>query len=129
MMESHAAVDLERSDLVAKDRPKGIQRGGRIGILAIGFVDEEARRASRRPAECDSLLETGLDAGRGVHDEQRAVDRGEAFDHVGDEVGVARRVDQGDPRSVVLEGADREAQRLLALLLLRLEIVAGSPPP
>ena len=79
-----------------------------------------------RAAQGDGLFEAGLDAGRGVHDEQRPVGGREALDDLGDEVRVARRVDQRDPRPVVLERADREAQRLAALLLLGLEVEVGA---
>ena len=119
--------ELERRDLVAEGRPQRVERRGRVGVLLVALVDEEARRASGRSAERDGLLETGFDAGRRVHDEDRAVDRGEAGDHLGDEVGVARRVDDRDPRAVGLERRDRQAQRLLALLLLGLEIEVGRP--
>ena len=119
--------DLERRDLVAERRAQRVERGGRVGVLAVGLVDEEARRPSRRPPERDGLLEPGLDAGRRVHDEQRAVDRGEALDDVGHEVGIAGRVDERDPRPVVLERPDREAQRLAPLLLLGLEIEVRGP--
>ena len=73
----------------------------------------------------DGVLEARLDAARGVHHEDRAVGRGEALDDVGDEVRVAGRVDQRDPRAVALERADREAQRLAPLLLLGLEVEVG----
>ena len=58
---------------------------------------------------------------------RRAVGGGEALDHVGHEVRVAGRVDERDPRPVVLERADRQAQRFVALLLLGLEIEVGGP--
>ena len=117
--------DLQRGDLVAERRAEGVERCGRVGVLAIGLVDEEARRPAGRSSERHRLLEAGLDAGRGVDHEQRAIDRGEALDHVGDEVRVARRVDERDARPVVLERPDREAQRLAPLLLLGLEIEVG----
>ena len=44
---------------------------------------------------------------------------------LGDEVRVAGRVDQRDPRPVALERPDREAQRLAPLLLLGLEVEVG----
>jgi hypothetical protein len=44
----------------------------------------------------------------------------------GDEVGIPRRVDQRDPRPVVLERSDGQAQRLASLLLLGLEIEMGA---
>ena len=60
-------------------------------------------------------------------DEDRAVGRGEALDDLGDEVRVARRVDERDAGPVGFERADREAQRCPALLLLGLEVEVGRP--
>ena len=113
---------VERRDLVAERRAQGVQRGRRVGVLAIALVDEEARRAAARPAERDRGLQPGVDAAAGVHDEDHPVDRGDALDDLGDEVGIAGRVDQGDARAVVVEGGDREAQRLVPLLLLGLVV-------
>ena len=120
--------DLERRDLVAEAGPQRVERGRRVGVLAVALVDEEAGGGPGRAAEPDGVLEAGLDAaGRGVHHEDRAVGRGEALDHVGDEVRVAGRVDQRDPGPVRLERPDREAQRLAPLLLLGLEVEVGRP--
>ena len=76
-------------------------------------------------AERDRLLEARFDPARRVHDEDRAVGRLEARDDLGDEVEVARRVEDRDPRPVGLERRDREAERLPSLLLLGLEIEMG----
>ena len=118
---------LDRGDLVPERGAERVERDGRIGVLAVALVDEEAGRGVRRPRERDGLLEAGLDATGGVHDQERAVGSGEALDDVGDEVRVAGRVDQGDPGPVVLERPDREAQRFLALLLLGFEVEVGGP--
>jgi hypothetical protein len=117
--------DLERRDLLAERRAQRVEGSPRVGVLPVALVDEEARGAPRRAAQADRLLEAGLDARRGVHDEQRPVDRGEALDHVRDEVGIAGGVDERDPGPVVLERADREAQRLPALLLLGVVVEVG----
>ena len=113
--------------LLPNARPQRVERGGRVGVLAVALVDEEAGRPTGRSAEGDGGLEAGLDAGRGVHDEQRAVGRGEALDDLGHEVRVAGRVDERDPRRVVLERRDGEAERLAALLLLGLVVEVGRP--
>ena len=118
---------LERGDLLAEARSQRVECGRRVGVLAVALVDEEAGRGAGPPSDRDRLLEPGLDPGRGVHHEDRAVRRGEALDHVGDEVRVAGRVEQRDPRPVRLERADREAERLAPLLLLGLEIEVGRP--
>ena len=58
---------------------------------------------------------------------QRGVGGVEALDHLGDEVRVAGRVDDRDLVLAVLERPDREAQRLVALLLLGLEVEVRRP--
>ncbi len=116
---------LDGRDLVAEGGPQRVEGRRRVGVLPVALVDEEARGGVRGPGVGDRLLEPGLHPGRGVHDEDRAIGRGEALDDVGHEVRVAGRVDERDPRPVVLERADREAQRLLALLLLGLEVEVG----
>ncbi len=118
--------DLERGDLVAERRPQGIERRGRVGVLAVRLVDEEACRRPALATQGDGLLEPGADARGGVHDEQGAVGSREPLDHVGDEVRVAGRVDERDPGAVVLERPDRQAERLAALLLLGLEVQVGA---
>ena len=118
---------VERRDLGPERRPERVERLGRVGVLAVGLVDEEAGRRVRGTRLRNGLLEPGVDAARRVHHEDRAVGRGEALDDLRDEVRVARRVDERDAGAVGFEGADREAQRCPALLLLGLEVEVGRP--
>ncbi len=118
--------DLERRDLVAERRAQRVERRRRVGVLTVALVDEETGRRPGLAAQGDGLLEAGLDAGRCIHHEERPVGGGEPLDDLGDEIRVAGHVDQRDPRPVVLEGADREAQRLAPLLLLGLEVEMGA---
>ena len=106
----------------------------RIGVLAIGLVDEEAGRGRGRTSEVHGLLEAGLDTAGGIHHEDRTIRRREALDDVGDEVGVPGRVDERDPRPVALERADRKAERHPPSLLFGLEVkmrraVVHAPEP
>ena len=117
--------EVERRDLVAEPGTERVERRDRVGVLAVAAVQEEARRATGRPTQGDGVLQARLDASGGIHHEQRAVGRGEAGDHLGDEVRVAGRVDERDPGRLVLERRDGEAQRLLALLLLGLVVEVG----
>jgi hypothetical protein len=119
--------DVERGNLVAEAAPQRVERGRRVRVLLVALVDEEARRPARRAAQRDPGLEAGLDRPGRVGDEERAVGGREPADDLGDEVRVAGRVDERDPGLVVLERGDREAQRLLALLLLGLVVEVGAP--
>ena len=118
---------LERRDLAAERRAESVERVRRVGVLPIGLVDEEAGRGVRRPPEGDRLLETRFDPARRVDRDDRAVGGVEALDDLGHEVRVAGRVDQRDPRPVLLERRDGQAQRRAALLLLRLVVEVGGP--
>ncbi len=113
--------------LLPKAGPQRVERGRGVGVLLVALVDEEAGGGVRAPSLGDRLLEPGLDAGRGVHHQDRTIDRREPLDDVGHEVRIARRVEDRDPRPVRLERADREAERLATLLLLGLEVEVGRP--
>jgi hypothetical protein len=119
--------DVQRRDLGPERLAQGVERRARVGVLAVALVEHETRRRVGRAAHADRRLEPGLDAARRVHHEQRRVGRVEALDHLGREVRVARRVDDGDLVLAVLERADREAERLVALLLLGLVVEVGGP--
>ena len=103
--------EVERRDLVAERGPQRVERGRRVRVLAVALVEHEAGRRSVSTGQRDRRLEAGLDAARGVHDDQRGVGGVEALDHLGHEVGVAGRVDEGDLVLAVLERGDRQAQR------------------
>ncbi len=118
---------MQRRDLVAEPLAEPIEGRRGVAVLAVALVQEEARGAAGRATKRDGRLQAGADVGRGVDDEQRAVGGGEAGHDLRHEVRVARGVDQRDPRPVVLECRDREAQRLLAFLLLGLEVEVGRP--
>ena len=116
---------MERRDLRPEGLAQRVQRGARVGVLAVALVEDEAGGGGRRPAGRDRRLQPRLDPARGVHHEQRGVGGVEALDHLGDEVRVAGRVDDRDLVLAVLERPDREAQRLVALLLLGLVVEVG----
>ena len=77
--------------------------------------------------EGDGRFQPRLDPAGRVRHQDRAVGGLEARDHLGDEVQVARCVEQRDARAVALERGNREAQRLAPLLLLGLVVEMGRP--
>jgi hypothetical protein len=117
---------LERRDLVAERGPQAVERRGRVSVLLVALVDEEACRGVRAPAEADRVLEARLDPAGGVGDEDRPIRRLEAGDDLRDEVEVAGGVDDRDPGAIRLERRDGQAQGLAALLLLGLEVEVGA---
>ena len=90
-----AARSCCRSSPAARRAPRVGSAFSRSHLL----MKKHAAVPVARPS-ATAVLEAGLDAARGVHHEERAVGRGEALDDVGDEVRVAGRVDQRDPRPV-----------------------------
>src|SRR4029078_4928297 len=95
-------------------------------VLLVALVDEEAGRRGGAPTERDGQLEARLDTTRAVGRASGGAGRLEARDDLCDEVEVARRVDDRDPRAVRLERRDGEAQGLAPLLLLGLEVEVGA---
>ena len=96
--------ELERRDLVAEASPAA-RRARRVGSAFSRshlLMKKQAAVPVARPRATACSRPASTPAG-GVHDEERAVGRGEALDDLGDEVRVAGRVDQRDPRPVVLE--------------------------
>ncbi len=118
---------LERRHLLPERPAQRIECGGRVGVLAIALVDEETGCRPRPPTDRDGVLQTGLDAARRIHHEDRAVRGREPFDDLGDEVRIAGRIDQRDPGLVTFERTHRETQGLSPLLLLGLEVQVGGP--
>ena len=118
---------VERRDLVAERCPQRVERGDRVGVLALAAGDDEERRRAGGATQRDSPLGARLDAARRVHREQRPVGGRESLDDLAREVGVAGRVDEGDLVVVVVGRRERQRQRLLALLLLRLEVERRRP--
>ena len=116
---------LEWRDLLAERRTQRVQGDGRIRVFPVALVDKEARRGAGRSSQRHGVFEARLHPAGGIHHEERPVGCGEPFDHVRDEVRIAGRVDQRDPRPVCLERPDGQAQRRLALLLLGLEVEMG----
>ena len=118
---------LERRDLGAEGVPQGVEDGGGVRVLAVALVDHEEGRGVVPPGQRHRVLRAGLDPARRVHAHQRGVDGLEARHHLGDEVRVARRVDERHEVALVVEGRDREGQRHVPLLLLGLEVHGGRP--
>ena len=105
-----AAERFARTDRQVEGRGLGAERGaqrvqcvGRLGVLAVALVDEEAGRPTAGPPQRHGALQPRFDTRRGVHHEERPVGSGEALDHFRDEVGIAGRVEQGDARVLVVE--------------------------
>ena len=119
--------EMQRGDLVAEHAAQLVEGAHGIRVLAVALVEHETGGRVGGAPDLDRRLQAGVDAAGGVHHVQRRVGRVEPLDHLGDEVRVARRVDDGDLVLAVLERPDREAQRAVLLLLLGLVVEVRRP--
>jgi hypothetical protein len=114
-----ARVDraADRHDVRCQSSPDLVERSLRIGPAPVQLVEEEQGRHAQpfeRPVEQGRLrldaLDRGDDKDRAIEDAQDALD-------LGDEVGVARRVEDVDREVADREGRDRGLDRDSALAL------------
>ncbi len=103
-------------------RGKLLHDAAAVRVLAVHPVDDHEAGEAELVAELPGLLGLDLDAGDGVHDEERGVRRLQAADHLGHEDPVAGRVDEVDLLLLPLERRDRERNRDLPFDLLRVEV-------
>ena len=118
---------MDGRDLVAEGGPQGIEGCRGIGVLPIRLVDEEAGGRAGCAAQVDGGLEPRPDHPAGIDHEQGTVAGGHRRHSLGNEIRVARGIDHGHDRAVVVEGGDREAERLAALLLFGFVVEGGRP--
>ena len=93
-----------------------------VGVLAVHLVDEHEPGQPAGIGQAPHLIGPHFDAGARIHHHDRGVHRRQRLYHVGLEVGVAGRIDEGDADVLVLERADGQVDALLALLLVRVPI-------
>ena len=88
-----------------------------VGAGAIDLVDEDQRRDAEPPQRAEEQRRLGLDALDRGDDEDRAVEDAEDALDLGDEVGVAGRVDEVDREVAEGERGDGRLDRDAALAL------------
>ncbi len=118
---------VQGRDLLPERGPELVDRGARVRVLPVALVDEEESRPAGLARHRDRGLESRLYVSGGVHQQDRRVCGRKSLDDLGREVGVSGSVDQLDPRPLVIQRADGEAQRLASLLLFRFVVQAGRP--
>ena len=106
--------------------PEGLAQLGqhplRSRIAAVDLVDDDQPAQPAIARELHHPLRHGLDAVDGADDDRRVSDGLQHGERAAGEVGVARRVDQIDAPTLVLEVHERRIERVAQLLLLRIEI-------
>ena len=94
-----------------------VEQVERIAALAVELVDEGDDRDVAQPADLEQLARLRLDALGGVDHHHGRVDRGQGPVGILREVLVARRVEQVEDATAVLEGHHRGDDRDAALAL------------
>jgi hypothetical protein len=96
-----------------------------IHVLGVDLVDDDhaAEIALARPLH--HAIGDHLDAVLGVHHDGGGLHRGQRPDGAADEIGQSRGVDEMDARVLVLQVHDRSVERVLELLLDRVEVADG----
>ena len=113
---------VDRQALLAERLLDLREHVGEIDVLGVDAVhdDQPAQAPLARPLH--HPRRDHLHARARVDDHRGRLDRVERADRLADEIGKARRVDQVDARPLRLEVEQRRAQRVLVLLLQRVEV-------
>ena len=116
--------DMKRRDLLSEGRPERVDRVAGAGVLAVALVDEDEGRPTIRTGHRHRRLEAGLHVPGRIHQQHGSVRGGEALDDLCRKVRVPGGVDDLNSRSLVIQVRHGQGERLLALLLLGLEVQA-----
>jgi hypothetical protein len=101
-----------------------LEHAGQRGRREVDLVDDDHAGQAELARGGVQAAGRQIDAGRGVDDEDRGLDRGQRGQGVADEVGVPRRVDHVDLAALMGREQHRRADRMVVGPGLRL-VVAG----
>jgi hypothetical protein len=114
---------LERDEVdVGCEAAKRVEGRLEIGVLPIHLADNREAGELQLVTALPHDLGAHLHAGHGIHQDKSAVRDTQRRDHLSDEVGIARRIEQIDLVILVFTGEERRRERELAPDLLVLEI-------
>ena len=115
--------DLCGHDMRAERRLQRIQRAKEVGALAVEHVDEDQPRDVQLLGAPPEALRRNLHPHHRIDDEDRRLAYAQGTERIGDERGIAGRVEEVDAAFVPLEGvqgdADRHPPRLLVRIVVR----------
>ena len=116
---------VDRQAFLAEGFLELLEQGGQVDVVRVDLVDHQqtAQPALARPVH--HARGGQLDAGLCVDHDHRRLHRLQAGDGLAMEVGIARGVDHVHARAVVIEVGDCGVQRMLVLLLQRIEVAHG----
>ncbi len=114
--------DLGGDDVGAEGGLERVERAVEVGPLAVEHVDEDQPRQALGVGAPPEALGVHLDPGHAVDHGYRRVGDAQGGDRVGDEARLARRIDQVDLATAVLEAGQRGVDRERALLLVGLMV-------
>ena len=116
---------LHGGDDLAERRLELLEHGGEVGVVAIEVVDENHAWQPVLAGKPPRLLGADLHAGGRVDHDDRAIDHPHGGDHVAAEIGIAGGVDDVDFGAAPFDGSDGEADRVVALDLVGVEVEDG----
>ena len=117
--------DLGRDHVRAEGALERLERAEEVGALAVEHVHEDQARDAELGRALPEPLGRDLDAHHGVDDEDGGLAHAQRAERVGDERGLAGRVDQVDLDVAPLEGGQRRRDRHPARLLVLVGVRDG----
>ena len=127
--DAFAAVggQIDRQAFLAERALHGGKHRGQIDVIGVDPIDDDepAQLACSRPVH--HPRGDHLRTRRRVDDDRCRLDCIERADRLADEVGIARRIDQMNPRTRAFQMHQRRAQRMLISLFERIEVADGAP--
>src|SRR5438477_72367 len=122
-----AEGNVQRHDTTLEPARERLQRAEEIGTLAVQAVDDDGARQLVLGGELPHLLRLHLHAGHGIDDDERGVDDAQTRARVGDEVPVARDVDEVDAMALPVAVRHGRVDRDLSLDLVGVEVGRRAP--
>src|SRR5207245_2785001 len=107
-----AERDLERDEAPLEATRERLDRPVEVGALAVETVDDDRARQAVFGRELPDLLRLHLNAGDGVHDDDRGFDHPQPGARVRYKVAVSGRIDEGDSVSLPITGLYGRMTRL-----------------
>ena len=117
---------VHRHDAPLEAAAQRLQRAEEVGALAVEAIDDDGAGQIELAGELPDLLGLHLHAGHRVDHHHRRLHHPQAGARVGDQIPVARRVDQIDPVALVVAVGDRGVDRDLPLDLVGIEVGGGA---
>jgi len=118
--------ELNGDEILPEGPPQRLQRTTQVGVLPVHLVDDDHPGQRLLLGEVPDQLRPYLDAGYGVHQNQRQVSHPDRTLDLADEVGVARGIQHVDFAAFPFDRNEGQAKRDATTNLLLIEVGDGS---